>query len=95
MEQQRPLAGGIETLRSITWSQRQNAHGRAVSLFRMRPVAHHALDQDGGVEADPGRPANQASRRGVGVALMRLGVCSLTVTWPERCERRTWQATRW
>ncbi len=39
----------------------------------MRPVAHHALDQNGGVGADPGRPANQVGRRGVGIALMLLG----------------------
>lgn len=39
----------------------------------MWPVVHHALDQNGGVGADPGRPADQAGRRGVGVALVRLG----------------------
>lgn len=59
-------------------------------------VAHHPLDQDGGVVADPGCLPDQVRRRGrrVGIALVRLGHVLLDVTWPQRCERRTWLAAR-
>lgn len=48
------LAGRLRALLPKARRKRQDAHGGAVSLFRMRPVAHQALDQDGGVGPDFG-----------------------------------------
>lgn len=39
----------------------------------MGPVAHHPLDQDGGIGADPGCLPDQVRRHRVGIALVRLG----------------------
>jgi len=67
-----PLAGRPRALLPIARRKRQDAHGGAVSLFRMRPVAHQALDQDGGVGPDFGGPSDQGGRRRDCVTLMRL-----------------------
>ena len=45
--------------RLVTAGQRENAERRAISLLGMRTVAHHPLDQNGGVDPDPCRLVDQ------------------------------------
>ena len=72
MAGKRPLARCFQPITLIAARQRDDAHGGAVTLLRMRPCPHHPFHQDGGVGTDPRCPLDQACRRHVGIALVSL-----------------------
>ena len=73
VDDQRPLASRFQAIRLVTAGKRENAEGRAISLFGMRTIAHHPLDQNGGVHPDPCRLVQKRCRRRVGITLVGFG----------------------
>src|ERR1700721_2057754 len=57
---QSPLTGCLQTIALVASRQRDDPHGGAISLLRMRALTHHPLDQGGGVAPDPRRHRDKA-----------------------------------
>ena len=66
----RPVAGGLEPLRTVASPQPQDAEAGAEALLGVRPVAQDDVDEDRGGRPDAGRALAQHLGRDLGMAAM-------------------------
>src|SRR5437899_7565690 len=67
-----PGARRFEPLQAVALGQAQDAEARAIALLGMRTVREDLLDQGGRLGADRARPVDEARRRPLQMALVRL-----------------------
>src|SRR5256885_17222028 len=67
-----PGARRFEPLPAVALGQAQDAEARAIALLGMRTVREDLLDQGGRLGADRARPVDEARRRPLQMALVRL-----------------------
>src|SRR5437867_841874 len=67
-----PGARRFEPLPAVALGQAQDAEARAIALLGMRTVREDRLDQGGRLGADRARPVDEARRRPLQMALVRL-----------------------